>query len=159
MRYFFLLILSILFSAASYAQPQDVNITKMQDHYFVGNEDDLNKGVNCFVITDRKTYEKFFGTTTRADTPRFETQWMLVMVMPLTRWESELSFNRISVKAGDFIEVYCNTKTKKHPLTYEYNPIAAVVIPKNDKINKVDFYDQHKGSVRLIQSVAIKRRY
>lgn len=159
MRYFFLMVLTILFSTTSYAQPQKVGITKMQDHYFVGNEDDLEKGINCFVITERKEYEKFFGTTSRPDTPKFQSEWMLVMVMPMTHWESDLSFNRISVKAGDFIEVYCSMDTRKHPLTYEYNPIAAVVIPKHDNVNKVDFYEEHKGAVRLMQSVAIKRRY
>lgn len=157
MRYC-LFLFAFLLSFSVYAQPQQVQLQKMQDYYFVGSESMLKKGVNCFVITEREDMDKLFGTTSRPDTPDFSQEWMLVMVMPMTKSENQLEYKRVSNKAGNFVEIYCDVRTNIHQLTYDHNPTSVCVIPKYEGVSKVDFYNEHKG-IRLIQSVTIKGKY
>ncbi len=139
------------------AQPKPVEIRMLQDHYFYGDESQLEKGVNAFVLTSRKEYEKFFGTTSRPDTPHFSKEWMLILVMPTTKTDASLAFQSVSVKAGNFMEVYCNVNPKGKKLTYEHHPIAVCAVSKQSAISKVDFYNRNKG-VKLMQSVNVKTR-
>lgn len=148
----------LLMSLQVYAQPSEVPMSKKQGYFFSGQESMLEDKVNCFVVTELKEFEKFFGTR-RSDTPAFHKEWMLIMVMPSTKKDITLDFSRISMKAGSFIEVYCdlnNLKGKK--LTYETNPMAVCTIPKYDKIKVVNFYEERKNGLELIEKVNIKSR-
>lgn len=140
-----------------YAQPKPVEMRMLQDHYFSGDESLLEDGLNTIVLTSRKEYEKYFGTTSRPDTPHFSKEWMLILVLPTTKYDASLIFERVSVKAGDFMEVYCNVDTKKKRLTYDHNPIAVCVVPKQANINQVDFYNRRKG-LHLLSTVNVRQR-
>ncbi len=98
--------------------------------------------------------DKMFGTTTRADTPDFKREWMLIMALPESKKESKLSFDRISMKAGNFIEVYYTIKRNLYPLTYKQYPIIVAVIPKNRAIKYINFYEL--SSLQLAQSIVMK---
>ncbi len=143
-----LLALLCLYAGMVYGQPTPVAIKPMKDYQFAGDAGMLKSGVNCIVLSDRKQFEKIFGTTDRADTPQFAKEWMLVLLLPATKKEAKLDFRRISVKAGDFIEVYCNIETRIQPLTYSYYPISTCVIPKYPGIHKINFY--HENNMRLL---------
>lgn len=138
------------------AQPQPVEIKRMQDYYFIGNDDELKSGVNCIVLKTRKQFDRMFGTTSRPDTPRFSKELMLVLLMPAGKREAKLEFKRISMKAGGFIEVYCDIDRKVRPLTYVSNPINTCVIPKYPGITKINFYDEY--NMRLLGAVDIGER-
>ncbi len=157
MRYLAVAGAVILMSIKGMAQPLPVAVKPMQDYYFAGDASMLKSGINCMVISDWKQFNKIFGTTDRPDTPQFAKEWMVVLAMPATKKEASLQFKRISMKAGEFIEVYCNIDRKIQPLTYAYIPLAACVIPKYPGINKIHFYNEE--NMRLIRTVelAIKK--
>lgn len=138
-RYCFALLLLII-SSPGWAQPVQVQITPLQDYYYFSTRE-LQDGVNCHVLTNRKQMDKMFGKIDRPDTPDFSKELLLVMVMPKTKRQAKLSYKR-SMMAGDFIEIYCDIDLKGHRLTYEYNPIAVAIIPRYKDIRKIEFYDQ-----------------
>ncbi|WP_276131874.1 hypothetical protein [Polluticoccus soli] len=150
----FIAITAILFSSIqASAQPKLVNVKPLYNYDFVGDASDLKPGINCFVITQRKHFDKFFGKTNRPDTPHFAKENVLVLLMPETRKDSKLSFKRVDTKAGDFIEAYCNLDLYKGTVNYKFYPMALAVIPKYPGIKKVNFYND---KTRLIKSVEIK---
>lgn len=136
------------------AQPQPVKIKPLRDYYFIGQGMLLKSGINCFAITDRETFDKFFGKTNRPDTPAFVSEIMLVMLMRESKQDSKLSFDRVDMKAGNFIEVYCSSNLNKGRLTYTTYPIAACTIPKYKGITKLNFYNSK--NMKLVQAVALK---
>ena len=112
------------------AQPTEVQMKKQSGYIFVGDEKNLQDGVNYFVLQRKQDFDKMFGKG-RRDGPDFSKEWMLVMVMPSTKKDIQLEFNRISMKAGTFVEVYCDLNKLRGKLnTYEANPIAVCTIPK-----------------------------
>ena len=140
----------------SYAQPQQIQMRKLQGYYYNGSESRLKKGVNCFVVTDKKEYVRHFGTG-RSDMPNFEKNWILILVMPSTKKDIFLDFNSVSMKAGSFIEVYCDfNKLKGKQLTYETNPLAVCMIPTFNNVNKVNFYEEIKKGLELAASIEVK---
>jgi len=138
----------------SSAQPVPIKIKPLRDYYFVGQGIQLKNGINCFAITDRETFHKFFGKTNRPDTPAFATEIMLVMLMPESKQDAELKFDKVDMKAGNFIEVYCSNKLSKGRLTYSTYPIAVCTIPRYKGVAKLNFYNA--GNMRLIQRVELK---
>lgn len=127
----------------------------MKDYYFF-SEKELDKGINCLVLTNRKQMDKMFGTTTRADTPDFSRELLLVMVMPATKRQMSLEYRPRFAKAGDHVEVYCDIDLKGHKLTYEYNPIAVAIIPRYEDVRKVNFYESRR--MKLLESVTVSER-
>lgn len=153
-----LLVCTLLFAKDSFAQPAPVQMTKKPNYFFSGSDAMLEKGVNCFVVKSEKEFEKFFGKN-RADTPQFSKEWMLILVMPATKKDIVLEFERVSMKAGTFIEVYCDlNKLKGKDLTYEMNPLAVCTIPRFDKVETVNFYEERKQGLELMTSIDIKGR-
>lgn len=136
------------------AQPQPVKIRPLRDYYFIGDGAQLKPGINCFAITDREKFDKFFGKTKRADTPAFESEIMLVMLMKESNRESKLAFERVDMKAGNFIEVYVSSKINEGKTPYKINPIGVCAIPKYKGITKLNFYNDK--TMRLIQTVLLK---
>jgi len=152
-RIFFIAIV-VCFATCASAQPYAVKVRQLLDHHFIGGQNiALKKGINYFIITNRKQYEKFFGTTNRADTPQFAKELMLVMLMPSSKSESRLIFKNADTKAGNFVEVYCDINTNVGTATYTAYPIAACAIPKYPGMAKMNFYDQR---MRLLASVPVK---
>lgn len=150
-----LTILFLAFCALLSAQPVPGTITPMQDYHFYSDAD-LKSGVNCMVLTNRKQMEKVFGKIDRPDTPDFSKEFLLVMVMPSTKKDAKLRFKGMSIKAGGFIEVYCEVHQKGHLLTYDHYPIAVATIPRKEHINTIHFFDEKRK--HLISSVAISER-
>lgn len=151
-----LLLAILLWCTHAMAQPTQVQMKKLQGYFFSGSEAMLKKGVNCFVVQQKKDFEKFFGKN-RADTPSFSKEWMLILVMPATKKDIQLEFERISMKAGDFIEVYCDFgKLKGKGLPYEANPIAVCVIPRYDSIHTVRFYEERRKGLEPVETVTLK---
>lgn len=151
----YLALVFVCLTCLGYAQPGNVSIRPLQDYHFF-SENELKDGVNCFVLTNRKQMEKMFGKIDRPDTPDFAKEFLLVMVMPVTKKETRLGYKGISVKAGEFIEVYCDVSLKGHRLTYDYNPIAVAIIPRYNNVRTIHFFDEKKK--RLISSVAVSER-
>jgi hypothetical protein len=135
-----------------HAQPTPVQVKPLYNYDFIGNTE-LKPGVNCFVITNRKQMEKFFGATTRPDTPNFNKEQVLVLVVPATKKDAKLSFDKVDTKAGNFMEVYYTAKLNLGKLTYTTHPVAVCAIPKYKGVQKVNFYNSDK---RLIKSVEVK---
>ncbi len=136
------------------AQPVPVDIRQMPHHYYIGTRQQLKEGVNCFVLTDRKQYEEFFGKSDRPDTPKFNKEVMLVLLMPASKKDSKMEFKKVDMKAGDFIEAYVSLDLYKGKMPYEAYPVATCAIPRYDGVKKVNFYNE-KG-MKLIQSVTFK---
>lgn len=146
-------LLICLLSVVLYAQPLPVQVRPLYHYDFIGTGIDLKPGVNCFVITHRKQMEKFFGTTTRPDTPDFSKEQMLVMVVSETKKDAKLSFDKVDSRAGNFVEAYCTVKLNLGRLTYATYPVAVCTIPKYKGVQKVNFYN---GDMRLMKSVEVK---
>lgn len=150
-------VLFMFFSFSAFAQPSPVQMKKLQGYFFSGSESMLKDGVNCFVVQKKQDFEKLFGKG-RADTPQFSKEWMLVLVMPATKKDIHLDFIRVSMKAGSFIEVYCDlNKLKGKLLTYETNPLVLCTIPKSEGIKTINFYEERKRGLELVESVEVKR--
>jgi len=152
MRALLTLTLIVLFTTLINAQPVPVKMRPLSSYYYVekGGEK-LKNGVNYFVIDDRKSFEKMFGRMNRADTPQFSKEIILMMVMPASKKESTLKFERVSMKAGDFVEVYCSQNLNHHKVNYEMNAIAVAAIPKAPGIKKVIFYDQYMRKLETVE--------
>ena len=146
------LILAFLLSVTSYAQPVPVELHKMPDYYYVGDLQ-LKSGVNFFVLTERKDFDKMFGRTNRPDTPHFTKEVMLVMLVPETNKDAKLEVNKVNMKAGDFVEVYCDIDLNKGKLPYKTYPIGTYVIPRFKGTDKIRFYDNRK--MKLLETVEI----
>lgn len=149
-------IMMLFLAAGTSAQPTEVQAKMLSGYYFSGNEDMLKPGPNCFVISKRQEFEKLFGTG-RSDTPHFSKEWMLVLLMPATKKDIQLEFNRISMKAGTFIEVYCDfNKLRGKMMTYEAYPIAVCTIPKFPRVKTINFYEERKKGLMLVNTVEVK---
>jgi len=133
-------IMFLLLPCVLKAQPQAVPVRFLQDYYYLGTAP-LSDGVNAFVVTSRKEFKKLFGETKRPDTPDFSKEWMIVLLMPKTKWDAKIDIKDISMKAGSFIEVYTKVFDGIHKLTYDNYPIRVAVIPRYKNINNVNFYD------------------
>lgn len=151
MRYL-LLSAFYLFPFTLVAQPSAVNVKPLYNYDFVGDATDLKPGVNCFVITDRRYFDKFFGKSARPDTPHFTKENVLVLLMPQTNKDSKLGFKKVD-KAGDFMDAYCELELNKGKLPYKFFPVAVAVIPKYHGVRKVNFYNDTR---RIIRTVEVK---
>lgn len=160
MRSIWIIILGLMLSLVNIdanAQPTEVQAKKLSGYFFSGSDAMLQDGPNCFVITKKQEFERLFGKG-RADTPHFSKEWMLVLLMPATKKDIQLEFNRISMKAGTFVEVYCDfNKLRGKNLTYEINPIAVCTIPRFEKVKTINFYEERKKGLELVTSVEVKR--
>ena len=150
-RYFMLALL--LFPVLLQAQPVQVKARFLQD-YYITDGSLLKPGTNYLVLTSRKTFNKYFGETKRADTPDFSREILLVMALPPQHHDSKLTMNHISMKAGNFIEVYGTVADDKHPHAYLAYPICMAVLPRYPGINQIHFYRQE--DMRLMASVEVK---
>ena len=154
----FILVIFLMFLFKNtFAQPTEVQMKKQSGYIFVGDEKNLQDGVNYFVLQRKQDFYKMFGKG-RRDGPDFSKEWMLVMVMPSTKKDIQLEFNRISMKAGTFVEVYCDLNKLRGKLnTYEANPIAVCTIPKFPNVKTVNFYEERKKGLELVATVETKR--
>lgn len=152
-------IFAIILSVGTFAQPTEVPMKKVSGFFFSGDQTMLQHGVNFFVLQKKQEFEKLFGKG-GADTPNFAKEWMLVMVMPATKKDVQLEYNSISMKAGTFVEVYCDlNKLRGKMLTYKANPIAVCIIPKYESVKTVNFYEERKkNELSLVSSVEVKQR-
>lgn len=152
MRAILTLVIFVLSVFAAYAQPVPVKMRPLDSYYYVDKKGErLKNGVNYFVISDKKSFEKVFGKGTRADTPQFSKEIVIMMVMPASKHESNLKFDRVSMKAGDFVEVYCTQKLNHHKVNYEMNAVAVAAIPRSPGIRKVIFYDQYMRKLETVE--------
>lgn len=147
---------SLLYTGYAYAQPSTVKVRHLRDYHYVGSNQmlELKEGINCFVLTNRKQYEKFFGTTTRPDTPDFANEVMLLLLMRSSNKDAKLAFQKIDMKAGNFIEVYCDVKTNLGKMTYTAYPTVACAIPRYSNVQIMKFYNAK--NMRLIATVRVK---
>jgi hypothetical protein len=122
-----IVVIFMCFAGIVAAQPTEVRVKPLKDYYYTGS-----------LPLD---FKKFFGETTRPDTPDFSKELMLVLLMPSTKRDAKLDFDRISMKAGQFIEVYCKVRYGKHKLTYASYPLSTCVIPRYAGITQIHFYN------------------
>ncbi|RYD57106.1 MAG: hypothetical protein EOP56_09895 [Sphingobacteriales bacterium] len=135
------------------AQPVPVKMRQLGSYFYIdkGGAQKLKNGVNYFVISDRKSFEKLFGRMSRADTPQFSKELVVMMVMPASKRESTLKFERVSMKAGDYLEVYCGQDLYHHKVNYEMNAVAVAAIPRAAGTKKVIFYDQYMRKLETLE--------
>lgn len=150
-------VLLVFFSLCAFAQPTEVPMKKLSGYFFSGDESKLKDGVNYFVIDKKREFEMLFGKG-RADTPHFSKEWMLVLVMPATKKDIQLEFNRVSMRAGTFVEVYCDlNKLRGKLMTYQANPIAVCTIPKYESVKKVNFFEERRKGLEPVASIEVRR--
>lgn len=113
----------------------------MMEGYYLDAKVPLKKGLNFFVIKDRKLFQRYFGKQNRPDTPRFDFEEVIVMAMRPQKKESYLSFAPDAMKAGYYIEIYCHEDHKKFKIPYVFYPIAVAAIPKYISVTSINFYD------------------
>jgi hypothetical protein len=156
-RFICILFFTLVCISEVFAQPATVQVRPLRDHHYIGGNQmlELKEGVNCFVLTSRKQYEKFFGTTTRPDTPNFANEVMLLLLMPSSKKDAKLAFQKVDIKAGNFIEVYCDVKTNLGKMTYTAYPTVACAIPRYANVQQMKFYDAK--NMRLIATVPVKQ--
>lgn len=138
-----ILIILLLLPMLSKAQPEKVPVRFLQDYYYYGINP-LKEGVNAFVVTKRREFEKLFGKTNRPDTPDFNNEWMIVLAMPKTKWNAKIEIDKVSMKAGSFIEIYTHIDDGRRKFSYDTYPIKVAIIPKFKNVKKLHFYDGKK---------------
>lgn len=153
MKQFVSIILLLLVGVAVDAQPSTVKIRPLEG-YFILDEHLLEKGINCLVISDRREFIKYFGLVNRPDTPQFTKEVMIVLALSPTKKQSKISLERATMKAGDYLEVYCGIQLNLFPLTYTAYPIVAGTVPRLPGITTINFYNQ-KG-MKQMASLPVK---
>lgn len=138
-----ILIMFLLLPFLIKAQPEKVPIRFLQDYYYYGTTP-LKEGVNAFIVTKRRDFEKLFGKTNRPDTPDFSKEWMVVLAMPKTKWNAKIEIDKVSTKAGSFIEVYTHIDDGRRKYSYDSYPIKVALIPKYKNIKKLNLYEGRK---------------
>lgn len=147
------LVLSLLFlSLAASAQPTTVRMRSLEG-YFILNDRFLERKVNCMVVSDRREFVKLFGLMNRPDTPDFSKEILLVLALSPGKKQSEISLEKVLMKTGDFMEVYCGLRLDRFPVTYKAYPIVTGVVPRFPGLKTINFYNE-KG-MKLIASVPI----
>lgn len=150
-------VLLFVVCGGAYAQPSEVPMKKHYTYQFVGDDGVLKDGVNFFVIQKKNEFEKLFGKG-RADTPHFSKEWMLVLVMPSTKKDIQLEFNRVSMKAGTYVEVYCDlNKLRGKQMTYKAYPIAVCTIPKYEAVKTVNFFEERRKGLEPVATIEVRR--
>lgn len=137
------------------AQPQPLELRMLQG-YHANDKLKLEKGVNYFVFSKQRDFERFFGASHAEDKPNFDYEHVLVMLTAATREQYFLSFNPTAYKAGNYIEVYCTERKEKHKLSYVDHPIAIVAIPKYFAVTRINFYSEKKK--KLLKSLNVSAR-
>lgn len=117
----------------------------------------LNKGVNYLVFSKEREFERYFGKSFEEDKPNFNFEHVVVMLTKPTTDQYFLSFNEEAMKAGNFIEIYCNIHIENHSLPYTDHPIAIAAIPKYFVVEKINFYSAGKKK-KLLKSVKVSAR-
>lgn len=137
------IIIFLLGAGRCIAQPLTFQ-PRMLEGFYLDQKIPLKKGLNFFVITDRREFYKYFGKINKPDTPRFEFEDVIVMAMRPQNRQSFLSFAPDAMKAGNYIEVYCNAKHDKHKIPYTCYPIAVAAIPRYFSVTAINFYNNEK---------------
>jgi hypothetical protein len=135
------------------AQPQWFKIRPLEG-FFLDNKVPLKKGLNFFVIRDRKKFISWFGQINKPDTPNFDYVNVVVMALPPSKKYSQIGFYPNAAKAGTFIEIYCSVDKNQFELTYTAYPIVVATIPKYFSVTKVNFYNAEDK--KLLASVPVK---
>lgn len=139
--------------ASAKAQPQWFKIKPLEG-FFLDSKVPLKKGLNFFVIRDRKKFISWFGQINKPDTPNFDYDNVVVMALPASKKYSQIGFYPNAAKAGNYIEVYCSIDKNQFELTYTAYPIVVATIPKYFSVTKVNFYDAEDK--KLLASVPIR---
>lgn len=114
---------------------------RIMEGYYLDQKIPLKKGINFFVIADRRAFYKFFGKLNRPDTPSFDYENVVVMAMRPQNRQWFLSFSPNAIKAGNYIELYCNERHDKHKIPYTCYPIAVAAIPRYFSVTTINFYN------------------
>lgn len=149
----YLLLFPLLVTFSASAQPTTVKIRPLEG-YFILDEHLLEKKINCLVIDNRKDFIKYFGLVNRPDTPQFSREIMIVLALEPSKKQSKISLERVTMKAGDYLEVYCGLQLNLFPLTYTAYPIVAGTVPRIPGITTINFYNE-KG-MKLMASLPIR---
>lgn len=136
------------------AQPQKLPLRILQG-YHANERLPLEKGVNYLVFSKESDFERYFGKSFERSKPNFDFEHVIVMITAPTREQYFLSFEPEAYKAGNFIEIYCNSSKARHLLTYTDHPIAIAAIPKYYVVNSIRFYTNQKRK-KLLKTVAVK---
>lgn len=136
------------------AQPQKLPLRILQG-YHANERLPLEKGVNYLVFSKESDFERYFGKSFERSKPNFDFEHVIVMITAPTREQYFFSFEPEAYKAGNFIEIYCNSSKARHLLTYTDHPIAIAAIPKYYVVNSIRFYTNQKRK-KLLKTVVVK---
>lgn len=149
---FFVLFL-LLVGLQLHAQPRKFKLRQLTGFY-LDDKVPLTKGFNFMIITNRRSFIKHFGLINKPDTPNLQYNQVIVMAMPPTKEQWFLSFEDTAVRAGNYIEVYCNVRREKHDITYLDRPIVTASLPKFFSVRTINFYDNK--TKKLLGTVPVK---
>lgn len=151
-----LFICVLLWGQIAMAQPQPIALRMLQG-YYANDKLPLDKGVNFYVFSEQRDFEKYFGHIEKEDMPNFEFEHVVVMLTPPIKEQYFLYFRPTAMKAGNFIEIYCSVKHDKHELPYYDRAIAIAAIPKYYAVTKIKFYtDGRKKKLMKSINVSVK---
>lgn len=153
MKQLVILCSALLICTAAFAQPLKFTPRSMEGFY-LDERVPLKKGLNFFVITERKEFIKYFGLINKPDTPDFDYEAAIVVAMPPQDRQSFLSFTPHAFKAGNYVEIYFTAKHDKHKIPYTAHPIVVAAIPKYLSVTTVNFYEDEKK--KLYKSIRIR---
>lgn len=149
-----IIILFTLLCCKVTAQPKTIKLRPL-DGYFILNDKEIQKKTNCIVITNRRDFQRLFGSINKPDTPDFNKEIVVVLALPPAHKQSKIWFERALIKAGNFIEVYCGLQRNVHSVPYKSYPIVAAALPRSKEITYVNFYNEK--DMKLIESVKTTR--
>jgi hypothetical protein len=152
---YLLIFFLVLSGYISPAQPTNVKL-RMLEGYYPLNGTYYHKGPNLWVITDQKTFDRYFGVINKPGAPDFEIEMVLVMTLPPTKRDAKLSFEKIGKRAGSYIEVYCDVQENLGKLPYVAYPTVVAAIPIYFKVSHINFYEAKKKK-KLMKSVQCRR--
>ena len=139
------LVFLLLLCGSLRAQPTPVKL-RMLTGYTVDPKTMLENGLNFWVLTSQKKFDKLFGIAKGEPplpcAPDFSKEMVVVMALPPTQSEIVMKYNS-AMRAGSYIEVYCSVK-KTIPLTYTMYPLVVAAIPRIPGVNTINYYEDHK---------------
>src|SRR5690606_17962410 len=97
-----------------------------------------------------------FSPIIKSKIPDFSKHWFIAIALPPQQRDYQMTVNKVSYKAGNFIEIYIGIDRKGGKLSYTNYPISTVLIPKYDNIEVVNFYES--ASLKKVGSVDVKIR-
>lgn len=139
-------LLLLILTLTATAQPQPARLQKLGNYWLSAKAQVDDKDATYFVISRQKDFNKLFDLDKNytSDSINFTTHVVLAIILPETDISTRIGISN-AIQAGDFMEVYCDTKTDNHiPLGYTGQPLLLALAPRGANLQQVRFYKRGK---------------